>query len=129
VDTFESAGGRGKPRYGQLKVCWAPSEGRATETVMRWWPLVGIPGTLNTELATPSQFAAAAATVRPDDLAGKVALGPDAARHLEAIGAFARAGFDHVYVHQVGPDQDGFRRFYEREVLPQVSGLAVGGRA
>jgi hypothetical protein len=96
---------------------------------MRWWPLVGVSGALNGELATPSDFAAAVATVRPDDLAGKVVLGPDPARHLDAIEVFARAGFDHVYVHQVGPDQEGFRRFYEREVLPQVSRLAVAGRA
>jgi hypothetical protein len=25
-----------------------------------------------------------------------------------------------VYVHQVGPDQDGFIRFYEREILGAV---------
>jgi coenzyme F420-dependent glucose-6-phosphate dehydrogenase len=26
-----------------------------------------------------------------------------------------------VYVHQIGPDQDGFLRFYRKHVLPQVS--------
>ena len=29
------------------------------------------------------------------------------------------AGFDHVYVHQIGPDQAGFINFYQREILPQ----------
>lgn len=28
------------------------------------------------------------------------------------------AGFDEVYVSQIGPDQESFLRFYEREVLP-----------
>jgi alkanesulfonate monooxygenase SsuD/methylene tetrahydromethanopterin reductase-like flavin-dependent oxidoreductase (luciferase family) len=28
---------------------------------------------------------------------------------------------DHVYVHQVGPDQDGFFDSYAREVLPRLS--------
>ena len=32
----------------------------------------------------------------------------------------AQAGFDHVYVAQAGPDQEGFFRFYEREVLPRL---------
>ncbi|HLY37454.1 MAG TPA: hypothetical protein VKU61_05420 [Candidatus Binatia bacterium] len=30
-----------------------------------------------------------------------------------------RAGHTHVCVHQVGPDQEGFFDFYEREVLPR----------
>jgi hypothetical protein len=28
------------------------------------------------------------------------------------------AGFDNIHVYQVGPDQEGFFRFYEREILP-----------
>jgi len=35
-------------------------------------------------------------------------------------GVYAEAGFDHVCIHQVGPDQEGFLRFYAREVLPQL---------
>ena len=31
-----------------------------------------------------------------------------------------KAGFDHVYVHQIGPDQDTFFRFYESEILPKI---------
>jgi hypothetical protein len=30
---------------------------------------------------------------------------------------FADAGYDHVYIHQVGPDQEGFLDFYSREIL------------
>ena len=43
--------------------------------------------------------------------------GPDVERHIAAIGKFVDAGFDHVYVHQVGPEQEAFIRFYESEVL------------
>jgi hypothetical protein len=46
--------------------------------------------------------------------------GPDPQLHIDAIRTFIEAGFDHVYVHQVGPEQEGFFRFYEREVLPGV---------
>jgi len=41
--------------------------------------------------------------------------------HVEAIREYADAGYDHVCIHQVGPDQEGFIRFYEREVLPQLT--------
>lgn len=39
--------------------------------------------------------------------------------HRAAIDEYVKAGFDHVYVHQIGPDQEGFIAFYEREVLPK----------
>ena len=55
-------------------------------------------------------------------IAEVVVCGPDADAHLEGIRRFADAGFDHVYVHQVGPDQVGFTDFYAREVLGEASG-------
>jgi coenzyme F420-dependent glucose-6-phosphate dehydrogenase len=43
------------------------------------------------------------------------------------IGRFTEAGFDHVYAHQIGPDQQGFMEFYAREILPRVSEPAGAG--
>ena len=37
---------------------------------------------------------------------------------LAAIEQYIKAGFVHVWVHQVGPDQEGFFDFYEKEILP-----------
>jgi len=53
-------------------------------------------------------------------LASTVICGPDPERHLAGIKQFADAGFDHVFVHQIGPDQQGFFEFYKREVLPKL---------
>ena len=33
-----------------------------------------------------------------------------------------KAGFDRLGVHQIGPDQEGFMRFYAREVMPKLTG-------
>jgi coenzyme F420-dependent glucose-6-phosphate dehydrogenase len=118
IKTFEAAGGRGKPKYGQLTVCWAATEAEAKETAHRVWPNGGLKGPLSTELALPSHFEEAAQMVSPDDVAKDVVCGPDAQRHIEQIQAYVDAGYSHVYVHQVGPDQEGFFRFYQREVLP-----------
>jgi G6PDH family F420-dependent oxidoreductase len=118
VDGFRKSGGEGKPRYGQLTVCWAGTEREGVDTILEHWPTAGLQGSLNQELATPGEFEAAVATVRPEDVKALPA-GPDPERHLEGIRAFVEAGFDHVFVHQVGPDQEGFFRFYEREILPQ----------
>ncbi len=118
VETFEGAGGKHKPRYGQVTVCVADSEASARKTAFQWWPNAALRGTLGEELPLPSHFEEACAMVTEDDVAEVVVCGPDPELHIEAIDRFVDAGYDHVYVHQVGPDQDIFFDLYEREVLP-----------
>jgi coenzyme F420-dependent glucose-6-phosphate dehydrogenase len=120
VQEFEQAGGKGKPRYGQVHVCWASSEQEARETAHRLWPNAGMEGPLSQELALPEHYEAAAEMVTEDDVAESVVCGPDADRHMEKIREYVDAGYDHVYVHQIGPDQTGFVDFYKREVLPRA---------
>jgi coenzyme F420-dependent glucose-6-phosphate dehydrogenase len=120
IRTFERAGGEGKPRYGQLHVCWAEDEVTARKVATEWWPNTSVPGELGVELPLPRHFEQAAEVVREEDVADSVVCGPNPEAHLEAIRAYLDAGYDHVYLHQVGPDQDGFFRFYESEVLPKV---------
>jgi G6PDH family F420-dependent oxidoreductase len=119
LDAYSEAGGDG-PKYGQLTVCWAEDEESAVETAHRIWPTSGIPGELTQELPLPRHFEQAAKLVTKDHIREQIVCGPDARRHLEAITRYANAGFDHVYVHQIGPDQEGFFSFYETEILPQL---------
>lgn len=116
VDAFDRAGGARKPRYAQMAVCWAEDEASARKTALEWWPNLAIPGQLSQELPLPSHFEQAAKLVREEDM-DMIPLGPDPDRHRQAIQSYVDAGYDHVYVHQIGPDQEGFFRFYEREIL------------
>jgi coenzyme F420-dependent glucose-6-phosphate dehydrogenase len=119
INAYEQAGGEG-PKLGQLTVCWAETEAEARKLALDVWPNAGLKGPLAQELPLPSHFEAAAQMVDDEAISQAVVCGPDSDRHLAAIEAFVSAGFDRVYVHQVGPDQDGFFRFYEREVLPKM---------
>ena len=69
-------------------------------------------------MPTPAFFAQAAHLVQEDDIAQVVVCGPDPAKHIAKIQQFVAAGYDHVYVHQVGPAQEEFFRFYAEDVLP-----------
>ncbi len=119
VATFRDAGGEGKPLYGQATVCWAATEDEARRTMHEIWPNAGVPGDLSQELPLPRHFEQAAEPGSEDEVAEVIVCGPDPEPHLAQIREFADAGFDHVYVHQIGPDQDGFFEFYEREILPR----------
>lgn len=119
VEQFYQGGGSDtKPRYGHLTVCWAADEATARQTAYERWPNAAIKGELGFELPSPAHFEQASGMVTEDDVARSVICGPDSERHIGAIQQFVDAGYDHVYIHQVGPDQEGFFQFYTREVLP-----------
>jgi len=58
-----------------------------------------------------------------------IAARPQPKWHLEALQEYADAGYDHVCVHRVGPDQAGFMQFYKTEILTQAQGRPQGGLA
>lgn len=118
VDQFRSEGGEGKPTFGQLHVCWAEAEEAAKKLALEQWPNSALGGSFFLELPLPTHFEEAAEALHVDDIAESIVCGPDPERHRAAIQEYVDAGYDHVYIHQVGPDQEGFLDFYEREVLP-----------
>ena len=116
VSAFEQAGGGDKPRYGQLTVCYAPSEREAVETAHTIWPNAAVEGQLTQELPLPAHYQQAAEMVTPQDVAESIVCGPDPERYRKEIERYEEAGFDHVYLHQVGPDQESFFRFARNEL-------------
>jgi coenzyme F420-dependent glucose-6-phosphate dehydrogenase len=120
VERFRAGAGEDKPAYGQLHVCWAEDEPSARRTALEYWPNGGTSGSYFLELPLPAHFEQAAELIDEETIAENVICGPDPEQHVTAIKEFADAGYDHVYVHQIGPDQQGFFDFYEREVLPRL---------
>jgi G6PDH family F420-dependent oxidoreductase len=120
VEKFRAAGGGDKPRYGQITVCWAETQAEAEETAYKIWPNAGLKGDLNTELRTVKHFEQVTAMIQKKDVAAAVVCGPDPAPYLAKIQEYREAGYDHLYLHQVGPDQEGFFRFFTREVRDQA---------
>jgi G6PDH family F420-dependent oxidoreductase len=125
VDLFRSSGGDGKLVQGGLKVCWGEDEANARRHVHRLWPNEALPGELAQILPTPRHFEQASALVTEEDLTAELPCGPDIQAHLDAIEAYREAGFDELYINQIGPDQDEFFQAYRERVLPRLRELAV----
>ena len=120
IERFRERGGEGKPTYGQVHVCWAESEEEARRTALEWWPNARDQRQPRPRAAAARPLRRGTELVEEDDIAESVVCGPDPQRHLEAIEEYVEAGYDHVYVHQIGPDQEGFFDFYSREMLPKL---------
>jgi G6PDH family F420-dependent oxidoreductase len=120
VKTYRDQARSGHVVQGGLKVCWGPDEAKAIKTVHRMWPNEALPGELAQVLPTPEHFEQATELVTEEMIAEQVPCGPDIDRHVEEIRAYADAGFDVLYVNQIGPEQDAFFDAYREHVLPRV---------
>jgi G6PDH family F420-dependent oxidoreductase len=119
VEQYQREGGRG-PKVAGLKVCWAPDEVAARKTAHALWANERLPGPLAQELPLPSHFEQASQLVTEEMVAETTPCGPDPERHLAAIQQYLDAGFDEVYVNQIGGDQAGFLDFWRRELAPRL---------
>jgi G6PDH family F420-dependent oxidoreductase len=116
VEAFEQAGGSG-PRYAQLTICWADDEDKARETVHRIWPNAGVTGQLSQDLPTWTHFEQAAQPLTPAQVTDEIPCGPEIAGEIASnVRKYVDAGYDHLYFHQVGPDQEAFFRFWESDL-------------
>ncbi len=118
VRLYRESGGGDRPVQGGLKVCWADDEAQARKTMHRLWPTDEIPGEAAQLLPLPRHFGQLAGLVTEDMISAPC--GPDPAVHLDGVRAYREAGFDEVYIGQVGPDAEGFFEFYARQVLPRL---------
>ncbi|HWD70165.1 MAG TPA: TIGR03557 family F420-dependent LLM class oxidoreductase [Solirubrobacteraceae bacterium] len=131
VERFRSQARRGSYAGAGLKVCYDADEQRARETVHRLWPNEALPGELAQVLPTPSHFEQACQLVSVDAATEDVPCGPELERHIDAIRAYEEAGFDELYIQQIGPDQAAFFEAYREHVLPQFQAgrlAQAGGR-
>jgi G6PDH family F420-dependent oxidoreductase len=119
VEAYRAAGGKG-PCHAEVSLCFAPSEEAGRETAHRYarWSVTGWP--VMAELPHTESFAAATKHVTPEMVGQQASCGPAAEKHLASIRRFVDAGFDHIILSQIGPDQEGFIGFFERELAPAL---------
>lgn len=120
VRAFRAGGGAGKPAQAGLKLCYADSEEEGVRTAHRLWVNEQLPGELAQLLPTPRHFEQASDLVSTDMVAEAVPCGNDVDRFTGAIAGFTEAGFDEIYLQQIGPEQDKFFDFWTTTLAKEV---------
>jgi G6PDH family F420-dependent oxidoreductase len=112
-------------KIGQVPVSWDPDKDAAVQRAhdqFRWfgggWPV-------NAELPTPASFAAASQFVRPEDVAGSIACGPDLDELAESVRPFLDAGFTDIAIVQIGDEQQ--ERFLAEVAEPLLERMRALG--
>jgi G6PDH family F420-dependent oxidoreductase len=121
IDAYTAGGGSG-PRYAEVALCYAEREEDARKTAHQYfrWSLAGWP--VMAELPDTEGFAAASKHLTPEIVARQISCGPSPERHLQAIDRYVKAGYDHIILTQVGPEQDAFIDFFQRHLAPALHG-------
>ncbi len=119
LEQYRSEGGTG-PTQGGLKICWGPDRDECVRTAHRLWGTSGIPGEASQELPMPAHFEQAAELVTEDMTAEKLSCGPDVEAHVQSLAEYRDAGYEEVYVAQIGGAGKDFFRFAEEELLPAL---------
>jgi G6PDH family F420-dependent oxidoreductase len=117
VAEFKSRAGADKPAQGGFKACYAETEDEAVDIAHRLWATSGVPGELSQVLPSPKHFEQVAQLVTKESTRKAVACGPDPARHRETLDKYGKAGFDEVYVANIGPHYRELIDLYARELL------------
>ena len=108
------------PAYGEVALAWAGTEEAGRKLAHERFRFSAFDWSVNSELPSVEGFETASKFVRPEDLADTIPAGPDPEVHLKAIRKYLDAGFDHVVLTGIGPDQEGFARFFEKELRPHL---------
>ena len=107
------------PRIIQVKVSYADTVEAATDAAMKEWPNGGM-AFPKADIRNPEDFEAMAKLVRPEHYKNRVLLSPDPAEHAAHLQHFIDLGFDEVYVHNVGRNQEAFLSAYADYVVPAL---------
>lgn len=117
VEAFRKGGGGDKPVQGGFKACYAPSEDAAVRIAHELWANASVPGELSQVLPSPKHFEQASQLVTPDMTREAIACGPDPAKQAAQLKQYEDAGFDEVYVANIGPNYAELIDLYKREFL------------
>jgi coenzyme F420-dependent glucose-6-phosphate dehydrogenase len=120
VEEFRAGGGAGKPMFLQVHVSYAADEETALAIAHEQWRQGSLGGEVPWNLATPAEFEAASAKVRPEDVRANVLVSADLERHAGWLAEYLDLGFDGLYLHHVGQEQHAFVDAFGEKVLPRL---------
>jgi probable non-F420 flavinoid oxidoreductase len=118
IGAYRNAGGRGALHL-QVHLSWARDDDTALAVAYDQWRSNCLPTNLAWELELPEQFEAATRHVPKDEVARNVLVSSDPSRLADRLREFQDLGFEEMYLHPVGKD-DEFIDVFGTKVLPQL---------
>ena len=124
IDAYRSAGGAGKLVL-QVHLSYARTDEEALAVAHDQWRTNVFAPPVCWDLDTPEAFDEAAKHVPPSAMHDSVLISSDPGRQAAWLAELAALGFDDIYLHNVGVDQELFIDDFAEHVLPQLTGVSA----
>lgn len=124
IKSWQSAGGGEGARYIELSFAYARSEQEGLELAHKYSRFGALGWEVLSELPGVKAFEGATQYIKPEDLKDSIPHGPDPEPYIKEVQKALDAGFDHLVLMGVGPDQQGFMRFFEQTLASKVRNLS-----
>ena len=123
-EMFDRAGGKGKPRVGQIALAYDPDRATAVRRAHEQFRWFGLGWKVNADLPNPDSFEGATQFVTEQQVSEQLACGPNVDEHVQKIKPYLDAGFDQIALVQIGGDQQQqFIAWAQRQLLPALREL------
>ena len=119
IDAHREAGGTGALAL-QVHLSWAPEEAEAEAIALDQWRSNVFSEPVAWDLDTPEAFDVVSEQVGIDQVRSVVNVSADLSRHVDLLAQYAELGFDEIYLHHVGQEQERFIDAFGEHVLPQL---------
>ncbi len=121
IKDWQNAGAiKKEPKYCIVPLCWAKTKDKAINIAHKYFPWALSGWKVMSELPSTENFDAAAKLVTREQIAENIPCGPDPETHLKSIFRYIDAGFDHVILMGIGPEQKEFINFFEQNLASKL---------
>ncbi len=103
----------------EVKVSYDTDRQRAMADTLQWAALA-LPGEQKVGVEDPREMERLASSLTPEKAASRWIVSTDPDELAERIGAYVKMGFNHLVIHGPGPDQAGFIRRFQKDVMPRL---------
>ncbi|MFF0308092.1 TIGR03885 family FMN-dependent LLM class oxidoreductase [Streptosporangium sp. NPDC004379] len=119
LGAYRDAGGKGKAVL-QVHLSWAETDDEALAIAHDQWRSNVFGPPASWDIDTAELFDMVTEEVPPSKVTESVNVSADLGWHAARIGEYVELGFDQVYLHHVGQEQEAFIDAFGAKVLPQL---------
>jgi alkanesulfonate monooxygenase SsuD/methylene tetrahydromethanopterin reductase-like flavin-dependent oxidoreductase (luciferase family) len=123
LGAYRDAGGRGAVAL-QVHLSWAPDQDEAEALAYEQWRSNAFPPPVCWDVETAEVFDAISDNVPLSQVQRVVNVSADLGAHTARLAEYAELGFDKIFLHHVGQEQEAFVDAFGDKVLPQLRSAA-----
>lgn len=126
VSTASSFRGKtNRPLWMKVGLSFAATEEKALSQAHLEWGNAAFPNHVLTEVKTTSDFDEMGRSTRPEELRKYLRVSSDLEQHIAWLADDIRAGYEEIFVHNVGPNQREFVDVFGAKVLPALRKISA----